>query len=179
MFSMFSWCSGGFTRGCSSSLDLFTDALSDSLCIHLPLQRLFSRASLFWGGGGHARVAGGLFRRQKKRVPEKNIGGSGGRRPVFEGVLKEKQSKNRQEGVKKTQLSRCPASNGTIGDRGSRRSRGSGRVSRCSRGIPEPRGGPRFVFYGIWPRSRFSGGSRRRGRSRVPCRGTGRKERRP
>ena len=35
MFSMFSWCSGGFTRGCSSSLDLFTDALSDSLCIHL------------------------------------------------------------------------------------------------------------------------------------------------
>ena len=70
------------------------------------------------GGGGHARGAGGLFRRQKKRVPEKNIGGSGGRRPVFEGVLKEKQSKNRQEGVKKTQLSRRPASNGTIGNRG-------------------------------------------------------------
>ena len=72
----------------------------------------FLVAPPYSGGGGRA------VSEAKKRVPEKNIGGSGGRRPVFEGVLKEKQSKNRQEGVKKTQLSRRPASNGTIGNRG-------------------------------------------------------------
>ena len=140
------------------------------------LQRLFSRASLFWGGGGHARVAGGLFRRQKRGFPKKISGDREGDVPFLRGFSRKNSRKTGRRESKRRNSPVVPLRTGQSGTGGSRRSKG---VSRCSRGIPEPRGGPRFVFYGIWPRSRFSGGSRRRGRSRVPCRGTGRKERRP
>ena len=56
----------------------------------LALQRLFSCAPLFWGGGGHGRGIGRTVSEAKKRVPGKNIGGWEGGRPVFERVLKKK-----------------------------------------------------------------------------------------
>ena len=128
--------------------------------------------------GGEAGTPGGregCFGDKKEGSREKHRGREGDV-PFLRGFSRKNRRKTDRRESKRRNSPVVPLRTGQSGTGGSRRSKG---VSRCSRGIPEPRGGPRFVFYGIWPRSRFSGGSRRRGRSRVPCRGTGRKERRP
>lgn len=84
----------------------------------LTLQRLFSRASLFWGGGGHARGAGGLFRRQKRGFPEKISGDREGDVPFLRGVSKKNSRKTDRRESKRRNSPVVPLRTGQSGTGG-------------------------------------------------------------